>query len=337
MKRHLLLLMLLLLSVASIGLNNTYATTANQQNSENLTNDNFSSLNTTYIQNTTNIQNTTAGSANASTVVSNTSKSPVNTTNSTESATNSTSNSDNSNGSATIQNTTEAAGDGSYNKIHGIWLSTDDVNNVSVDELKASGITDIFVKANRISVPTYQSVLKTVLEKFKDSGIRVNAWITCFVDSNGKWIDPQSTKGTKTINDILNQVTDITTNYDIDGIHLDYVRYPGTAYKHAGGTETITKFVKQVYETVKSINKNVAVSAALMPECGDNAYNYGQNYTALSSYLDFLVPMTYKGNYRENTTWIGKTTAYIVSHANGKPVVAGIQTYSSDDNLTVLP
>ena len=40
---------------------------------------------------------------------------------------------------------------------------------------------------------------------------------------------------------------------------------------------------------------------------------------------------------RENTTWIGKTTAYIVSHANGKPVVAGIQTYSSDDNLTVLP
>ncbi|MBM4240145.1 MAG: hypothetical protein FJ150_00435, partial [Euryarchaeota archaeon] len=139
---------------------------------------------------------------------------------------------------------------------------------------------------------------------------------------------------------LLAAISDITKNYEIAGIHLDYVRYSGVgnnaAYKHPKGTETITNFVKNVYNTVKSIKQKVAVSAALMPEGSVNAYYYGQDYGQLSKYLDFLVPMIYKGNYGQNTAWIGSTTKYIVDHANGKPVVAGIQTYRSDKDLTSL-
>ena len=73
-----------------------------------------------------------------------------------------------------------------------------------------------------------------------------------------------------------------------------------------------------------------------MPEGSVNGYYYGQDYGQLSQYLDFLVPMIYKGNYRQDTSWIGRTTANIVSYSNGKPVISGIQTYKSDDNLVAL-
>ena len=67
-----------------------------------------------------------------------------------------------------------------------------------------------------------------------------------------------------------------------------------------------------------------------MPECSINSYYYGQNYGQLALYLDFLVPMIYKGNYNQNTNWIATTTHYIKIHSNGRPVVAGLQSYSSD-------
>ena len=336
MKRHLLLAMLVLLCMSLLSTNCLYATTPNQQNSEMTANTITNGELTTDVQNvnnTTNIQNTTVRNLNEVQAVSNTNKNQsntatVNTTNSSKNLNNS------SNSTAKIQSATQAAGDEIYNNVHGLWLSVDDVKNVNADELKKSGITDVFVKANRISDPLYPSVLTSILKKLKGTGIRVHAWITCFVDQNGNWIDP---KNVKNQNNIIKTITDITRNYNINGIFLDYVRYPGTAYKTAGSTNTITSFVAKVYSTVKSIKPKVAVSAALMPEGAVNSYYYGQDYTKLSKYLDFLVPMVYNGNYNQSTSWITSTTKYIVAHSNGKPVIAGLQTYSSDKNLKVIP
>ncbi|MBI5458790.1 putative glycoside hydrolase, partial [Methanobacterium sp.] len=320
-----LLATLLLLTVAMLAPSINYAT-PNQSDSVNFTNTtNISEI----VENTTdsvNIQNTTT------TVVSDTENNQQE--NQTSESTNNTQNSssDNSNQTNTIQNNTAAASDGTYNNVHGLWLNTDDVNNVDVNELIRAGITDIFVKANRISSPTYQTVLTTIINKLQGTEIRIHAWITCFVDENGHWVDP---KDSDTTDALVNTIADITTNYNIAGIHLDYVRYPGTAYQHSGGTEAITSFVQRVYTTVKSIKAKVAVSAALMPEGAVNAYYYGQDYTQLSNYLDFLVPMIYEGNYNEDNEWITSATAYIVSHST-KPVVAGLQTYQSDNNVVAL-
>ena len=320
-----------------LGTNNIYATTPNQQNSE--MNSNTITLGelTAGVQqdvnNTTNIQNTTVRNLNEVQAVNNTNKNQS--TSTTVNSVNSSKNLNNSsNSTVKIQSATQAAGDEIYNNVHGLWLSVDDVKNVNADELKNSGITDVFVKANRISDPLYPSVLKSIINKLKGTGIRVHAWITCFVDQNGNWIDP---KNVTNQNNIIKAITDITKNYNINGIFLDYVRYPGTAYKTAGATNTITSFVAKVYSTVKSIKPKVAVSAALMPEGAVNSYYYGQDYSQLSKYLDFLVPMVYSGNYNENSSWITSTTKYIVAHSNGKPVIAGLQTYRSDKNLTIIP
>jgi hypothetical protein len=320
-----------------LGTNYIYATTPNQQNSE--MNSNTITLGelTAGVQqdvnNTTNIQNTTVRNLNEVQAVNNTNKNQS--TSTTVNSVNSSKNLNNSsNSTVKIQSATQAAGDEIYNNVHGLWLSVDDVKNVNADELKNSGITDVFVKANRISDPLYPSVLKSIINKLKGTGIRVHAWITCFVDQNGNWIDP---KNVTNQNNIIKAITDITKNYNINGIFLDYVRYPGTAYKTAGATNTITSFVAKVYSTVKSIKPKVAVSAALMPEGAVNSYYYGQDYSQLSKYLDFLVPMVYSGNYNENSSWITSTTKYIVAHSNGKPVIAGLQTYRSDKNLTIIP
>ncbi len=286
--------------------------------------------------NTTNVSELSENNTNSTIIQSTTTKvvNDSNTTqkfNQTSESSNNTNNSqiDYSNQTNTIQNHTAAASDGTYDNVHGIWLNVDDVNSVNVSELTKSGITDVFVKANRISSPTYEIVLTTIINKLQGTGIRIHAWITCFVDTQGNWVDP---KDSKTTDALVKTIADITKNYEIAGIHLDYVRYPGTAYKYTGGTEAINSFVKRVYETVKPIKAKVAISAALMPECAANAYYYGQDYTELSKYLDFLVPMIYKGNYNEDTDWIGTTTKWIVNHST-KPVVAGLQTYVSDSNV----
>ncbi len=327
------------------------------------------------------------------------------------------------------QSSMEAAAGDDYSNVRGIWLPSSSVNTVDIDALLKANITDIFVKTNRISNPTYQNVLNTILSKVNGTPLRIHAWITCFKDTNGNWIDPQGKysyqvsvpykatvktaykvwyksyynkaykvkvkkwyktkfkhKGkwitkwkykwtyktkykrvygwkykwayktsyvtkyrTETKygysnaykNTLISFISNVTSNYNINGIHLDYVRYSGlgnnAAYLNSGGTEAITSFVANVTSTVKGINAKMAVSAALMPEGPENAKYYGQNYTQLSQYLDFLVPMIYKGNYKQGTDWIGQKVKYIVDNSNGKPVVAGLQTYESDTNTTPIP
>ena len=231
----------------------------------------------------------------------------------------------------------QAAAGNTYTDVHGIWLNAGDVSKISVSELKNANITDIFVKANLISTPTYKTVLNDIVSKFQNTGIRIHAWITCFKDANGNWVDPANVTQRQ---NLLNMINDIAKNYNVDGIHLDYVRYSGVgdnaANKHTNATETITSFVRDVWNTVKAIDPDIAVSTAVMPEGSSNAYIYGQDYAKLAPYVDFLVPMIYKGNYAKDTAWIGTTTKYIVDQAGGKPVIAGLQAYVSDYDTTKL-
>lgn len=368
-KRHSLLVMLIICIMAISTLGSSYATSDNEQSAENIAN---SALN----NNTTDTQNPVETVDNDQTGTQVTSQSTLNVTGATGNSTTQTqqtidtakatsstgSNSPNSASTGTntqnavptadevnqnsvnssltnsVNNTTEpqaAAGD-TYVNVHGIWIKAEDAGNITVSELKSANITDIFVKANAISTPTYQSVLSSILTKFQNSGIRIHAWITCFKDANGNWIDPANTTQRTAV---LNTVKDILKNYNVDGIFLDYVRYSGVGTNVASnhnGTAKITSFVSDVKQLIQSIKPKVALSAALMPEGATNANTYGQDYTQLAQYLDFLVPMIYKGNYGKNTTWIGSATKYIVDHAGGKPVIAGLQTYISDYDTTKL-
>ena len=242
---------------------------------------------------------------------------------------------------STDQNLTTETTSTPLTSVQGYWVnpSATGVDDLNPAALKNDGITDLFVLTSKQDP---EGTLKPFLDVFSGSGIRIHAWIICFKDQNEDWFDPGN--NTALMDNLMDKITLIATNYNIDGIHLDYVRYPGTAYNYSNATLTVTSFVQNVYNQITSLNQQaipgkpyIYLSAALMPECEINAEYYGQDYGQLSNYLDLLIPMVYKGNYNQNTAWIGTTTQYIVQHANGKPVVTGLQTYRSDSDTTPLP
>jgi hypothetical protein len=139
------------------------------------------------------------------------------------------------------------------------------------------------------------------------------------------------------IDNLTRRVLSYASIPGVGGVHLDYIRYTGNAYQVPNSTATITGIVKRISEAVKSVNPGLLLSAALMPEKASNAYYYGQDYTQLAEYLDVLVPMAYKGNYRAGTSWIENVTAYIKSRSPGAEVWTGLQTYRSDADVTPIP
>ena len=75
----------------------------------------------------------------------------------------------------------------------------------------------------------------------------------------------------------------------------------------------------------------------LMPETTAHRHSYGQDTAALTRYLDVIVPMIYKGNYKKTTSWIEETTKWFVKHSKGAKVWAGLQGYKSDEDTSKLP
>ena len=223
-------------------------------------------------------------------------------------------------------------------KAYWIWGSS--LGSVNALTLKNQGITDVFILFKGTSGTINYQVLRDAISKFSGTNIRVHAWMIVFKDASysSGWIDPNNAAYQQKIINIANYLASNVPG--LAGIHLDYVRYSGVAsvghaaYQH-DGTAVITNFVQRLSETVKTINSNIYLSAAVMPETTNNARLYGQDYGLLSQYLDFLVPMIYEGNYHANNAWIASTTAWIVAHST-VPVIAGLQNYHGDSNIEML-
>ncbi len=126
----------------------------------------------------------------------------------------------------------------------------------------------------------------------------------------------------------IDSMVEVVEKYDVDGLHFDYIRYPGNNHCYCDGCrkrfETasgrkvadwpadcyrgprreeyrdwrcaqITKLVAAVARRVKALRKDVKISAAVFgsyPACRDSV---GQDWIhwAKSGYVDFLCPMDY--------------------------------------------
>lgn len=135
----------------------------------------------------------------------------------------------------------------------------------------------------------------------------------------GNWYMEPAEPGTA---DYLSRlVAEIVSNYDVDGIHLDYVRYPDNpknypdAYlhrRHGAGQSladwrrsNITRIVSRIYHTVKSLKPWVRVSCAPIGKHDDLAFYSSHGYNARSAVfqdaqkwlhdgiMDILFPMIY--------------------------------------------
>ena len=143
---------------------------------------------------------------------------------------------------------------------------------------------------------------------------------------------------------------ELTRNYDIDGIHLDYLRYPEKevryndtpTYRRYGNgqnkaqwrRDNITRCAKEIYKAVKTLKPWVRVSCSPvgkhddLPRYSSKGWNA---YTAVSQdaqgwmlagYMDMIVPMMYfQGNhfYPFVQDW--------VENSGGRIVVPGLGAY----------
>lgn len=115
----------------------------------------------------------------------------------------------------------------------------------------------------------------------------------------------------RTASYLAGMCTEITRNYDIDGIHLDYIRYPETwkmKVPVSKGREYITNIVRKIHESVKSLKPWVKMSCSPIGKF-DNLSRYwshGWNaYTKVcqdaqgwlrDGLMDELFPMMYFRN-----------------------------------------
>lgn len=225
-----------------------------------------------------------------------------------------------------------------------IWIAfASHMTKSAVDFAVKHKIGKIFLTQAVLSYKTDKEINSFNDYAFK-KGVEIHFWLYCFY-SDGNWINPINTSTKKYNKKAFDQIIErgkkaLKLNH-ISGLHLDYVRYPGTAYKYqygkVNGISAITSFVKKATTEWKKINSKLIISAAVMPEQESNAYYYGQDVTALGKYLDVIVPMVYKGNYNSGTNWIVNTCQWFAEKSKPAKVWCGLQTYRSDDNPVALP
>ena len=134
----------------------------------------------------------------------------------------------------------------------------------------------------------------------------------------------------------LESILEIVTNYDVDGIHLDYIRYPGShacyceecrkrftlatrlkienwpavVLPKAGvysdrytewRTQQITRLVRLLSKRVREVDSYLKISAAVFGAYPACVPSIGQDWIAWSKagYIDFVCPM----NYTEDTDY----------------------------------
>ncbi|MBQ2665399.1 Ig-like domain repeat protein [Methanobrevibacter sp.] len=218
---------------------------------------------------------------------------------------------------------------------YGYWLFGANMKKVNLNTLASKGTTDIFLNYYAITLHG-KSAVESWIASANKVGINVHIWMQTFYD--GGWINPVSNgkANTALFKQIINEALGYAKIKGVAGIHFDYMRYPGTAYKTSGGTAAITQFAKQACEALHDYDPNLIVSCALMPETTSNTYYYGQDMAQISKYMDVVIPMIYKGNYGKSTSWIKTTTKWFVDNSNGAQVWAGLQGYKSDSNTAKL-
>ena len=154
-----------------------------------------------------------------------------------------------------------------------------------------------------------------------------------------------------------NSMLEIVRNYDVDGIHFDYIRYPQSDYCYCTGCSArfqsqtgqtvtnwpadvlatgtlrnafldwrrsqITRLVTAVYSGTKALKPNVKVSAAVFPDAPSAYDGVGQDWRRwiTNGIVDFLCPMDYTTSHSQFTNYVARQLTY---DAGRIPIYPGI-------------
>lgn len=188
--------------------------------------------------------------------------------------------------------------------------------------------------------------LRFVLDEAHAAGLEVHAWFNTFIVKSGPgpleispphllvqypdwgkrvlaaetstsdewWLDPGLPQVRRYL---MNVVMDLVCTYDIDGIHFDFIRYPGPEYpdeatyrrygrgmpKDDWRRENINAFVRAVYDSIQRVKPRLKVGSAPIgiyknvPD-GAGLESYSSLYQDSRAWLrerkhDYLVPQVY--------------------------------------------
>lgn len=219
---------------------------------------------------------------------------------------------------------------------NGFWMLSTDMKSADFDKLQKYGTKHIFLNAKALE-RFGKSYLESWIKDAKAHGIKVHLWVQVFYNSNG-WQNP--IKNGKIDYSLINSKVKEAKSYakikGVSGIHFDYIRFPGNAYKYNGAVKAVNYFTKKACSAIHGVNKKIIVSAAVMPEPSSMKKYYAQDIPTMSKYLDAIVPMVYKGNYNGGTAWIKQMTKTFISQSKKAKIWTGLQTYKSDSSVQRL-
>ena len=221
-----------------------------------------------------------------------------------------------------------------------IWLWSKYMNEVDLEQLAAKDIKNIILHEVAFSAHGVDSTM-AFIHSAEEQGILVHIWFQCFYN-NGKWISPVDDEKCCYRQDYYDTLITRAKYYvdlGVKGIHLDYIRFGGTAKKHNLSKEVnsvgaITEFCRQLNEAIKPEHPEVVLSAALMPEIESQEW-YGQDPSQMGRYLDVLMPMIYRytPNYRKlGEQWPVEAASYFAREGSPAQVWAGTTTYEGGDD-----
>lgn len=162
---------------------------------------------------------------------------------------------------------------------------------------------------------------------------------------------------------LISMVTEIVSKYDVDGIHLDYIRYYNEKFGlnpdglsqyqflENGGElpllsssqiikdpdwgnyrrKAITQLVKGISQVIKEKNDQCVLSAAVKPNIYSARNEFGQEWDVwlLAGYLDWAIPMNYLPELDIFSTNIQIMDDNLPKKHRSK-IVMGLATYNQD-------
>ncbi len=270
-----------------------------------------------------------------------------------------------------------------------------------VNEAKKNGVNMLFVQVLGRGVAYYDSKLMPkqnfgfdplayTVEKSHSKGIKIHAWLNAYyvwsnpvppsdpmhiVNMHPEWI-MKGEDGMKFLNPLIPDAADflfdtyleVANNYNVDGIHFDYIRFPGIvsgfdadrsyaygikygidpeellssrkfAKARYGNTKyfrlvrdvisykcyAVTDLVERISLGIKSLGRNIEVSAAVFPDISIAKDDYGQDWSKWlnDGTVDFVVPMIYTEKMQRVHKLISK---YNVIDAD-KRIIIGLGAY----------
>ena len=213
-------------------------------------------------------------------------------------------------------------------------------NGAKMRELKDKGYDHILMNFSGFSTSSYRQNAIKFMKLAGELGITVHVWIQCFYD--GGWISPidDTNKCFKeeVYASIRNNARAYLEDWGVKGVHLDYIRFAGTASKHNWTSEVnsvnaVNRCCREIREVCDSFDEGIVTSAALMPEPGSES-SYGQNPAQMSQYIDILMPMIYRyGSYNFSDATFKSRSNYYADQAatHGGMSWSGIQTYDAQE------